>query len=95
MTDRRLRRGAFIGAEAMLRSAAKRPLSANEPELLAHAQWVHQEVRERALGRKLRLLAGHADRARSRRLTGPSAFSRCATVPGRDPRLPTLPVTAS
>ena len=58
MTDRRLRRGAFIGAEAMLRSAAKRLLSANEPELLAHAQWVHREVRERALGRKLRLLAG-------------------------------------
>jgi integrase len=58
VTDRRLRRGAFIGAEAMLRLTAKRLLSANEPELLAHAQWVHREVRERALGRKLRLLAG-------------------------------------
>ena len=56
--ERRIRRGAFIGAEAMLRSAAERLLAAYEPELLAHAQRVHQSVREKAINAKLQLLEG-------------------------------------
>ena len=51
----RLRRGALLGAEAMLRLATERLLGAAEPDLLAHAQVVHQAVREKALDRRRRL----------------------------------------
>jgi hypothetical protein len=53
--ERRIRRGALVGAEGMLRLAAERLIGANEPELLAHAQRVHQAARDVALSRKLRL----------------------------------------
>jgi hypothetical protein len=53
--ERRIPRRALVGAEGMLRLAAERLIGANEAELLAHAQRVHQAVRDVALSRKLRL----------------------------------------
>jgi hypothetical protein len=42
----------------MLRSAAERLIRANEPELLAHAQQVHQAILDKAISAKLQLLEG-------------------------------------
>jgi hypothetical protein len=56
--ERRQRRDALRAAEAALAMAATRLTYANDPELLAHAQRVHQAVRERAVSWKVKLSPG-------------------------------------
>ena len=56
--ERRQRHGALRAAEAALSMVAARLVWADDLELLAQAQRVHQSVREMALSRKLRLASG-------------------------------------